>query len=196
MKYLTLGTEEIKDDLFRKVNDTDLKNSMKPTGGLWLTEYDENISNYNRWVDFVLCRPHILFYKNHQNNPFIQPCSVVSLRENSNLYVLHNDQTLDYLMKCFPLNNKFSYEELSKYYDGIYVNLGSLFMGKYNKEVLNSFSSFGVSSLILFNLDCIDYYQSGIVNIEPFDYEGGEYFDKKYQINVSSEKKKVLRKNV
>ena len=194
MKYLTVGTKDISEELFRPVTDTNLSKSMKPTGGLWFTEYDENIKNYNRWVDFMICRPHILFYKSQGSNPFVQPCSAVSLKSDSSLYVLHNDQTLDYLMKCFPLDGKFSYKELSKYYDGIYVNLGGLFLGKYDKDILKKFSSFDVSSLILFNTDCIDYYQSGDVYIEPFDYESGVDYASGYEIRLNSEKKKVLKK--
>ena len=156
MKYLTVGTKEIREDLFKKISDTNLNKSMKPQGGLWFTEYDENIGNYNSWIDFMMYRPHILFYKNRSDNPFIQPCSVVSLKKDAKLYALHNDQTLDYLMKCFPRDSKFSYEKLSNYYDGIYVNLNSLFLGKYDKNVLNKFSSFDVSSLILFNFSSLD----------------------------------------
>lgn len=193
MKYLTVGTKEIREDLFKKISDTNLNKSMKPQGGLWFTEYDENIGNYNSWIDFMMYRPHILFYKNHSDNPFIQPCSVVNLKKDTKLYALHNDQTLDYLMKCFPRDSKFSYEELSNYYDGIYVNLNSLFLGKYDKNVLNKFSSFDVSSLILFNLDCIRDYQSGDIYIEPFDYEGGEK-PLGYEIKLDSVKKKILKK--
>ena len=47
MKYLTVGTKEIREDLFKKISDTNLNKSMKPQGGLWFTEYDENIGNYN-----------------------------------------------------------------------------------------------------------------------------------------------------
>ena len=192
MKYLTVGTNEISEDKFRPIQDTDL-NDMKPVGGVWFTEYDENIKNYNSWVDFILCRPHILFYKSSGSNPFIQPCSLISLKKKCNLYALHNDQTLDYLMKCFPNGDKFSYEQLSQYYDGIYVNLFSLFRGKYDEKILSKFSSFGVSSLVLFNLNCIDYYQSGNVFIEPFDYESNEISDN-YEIKIDSTRKKVLKK--
>ena len=90
MKYLTVGTNEIRNDLFRDVKDTSLNKSMKPDGGLWLTEYDERMKHFNYWVDFMMVRPNILFYKSSSSNPFIQPCSLVSLNKDANLYVLHN----------------------------------------------------------------------------------------------------------
>lgn len=195
MKYLTVGTDEIREDLFKRVEDTDSKVSMKPRGGLWLTEHDENMPNFNRWVDFMLIRPSILFNKSVDGrNPFLQPCSVVTLENNCNLYVLHNEQSLDYLMKCFGSKDKISYEELSKYYDGIYVDIGGLFYSNYDKNVLNKFSSFDVNSLILFNLKCIDYYQSGKVVIEPFDPEDFYNIDRYYEIKYDNCKKKILKK--
>ena len=194
MKYLTVGTKNIREDLFKCIEDNDLSRSMKPRGGMWFTEYDENIKNYNRWVDFLMMRPNILFYKNKSDNPFIQPCSVISLREDVNLYALHNKATLDYLLKCFPYNDKFSYEELSRYYDGIYVDYGSLVHDNNSYDIISKFSSFDVSSLILFNLDCIDYYQSGNVNIEPFDIEDNNLYDRYYSIEIDKQKRKVLKK--
>ena len=127
MKYLTVGTDVIRQDLFREVKDTNLVNSMKPNGGLWLTDYDEKTQGWS-WIDFMMKHPHILFYKNQGESPWIQPCSLVTLKNNVHMYMLHNYQTLDYLMKCFSKGDKFSYEELSKYYDGIYVNYDGLMM--------------------------------------------------------------------
>ena len=194
MKYLTVGTDEIREDLLKRVEDTDLRSSMKPRGGLWLTEFDENLVNFNRWVDFMMLRPNILFHKNRGSNPFIQPCSIVTLNDDTNLYVLHNRESLDYLMKCFPYDGKFSYEDLSHYYDGIYVDLGGLYHSDYDKNVLSKFSSFDVNSLILFDLGCIDYYQSGSVVIEPFDPDDSYSHDRYYEINYNKEKKKVLKR--
>ena len=193
MKYLTVGTNEIEQGLFNEVKDTDLKSSMKPIGGLWLTEYNEQ-KQMCSWVDFMMKHSHILFYKSRGISPFVQPCSLVNLKNNSHIYVLHNYQTLDYLMKCFPKEDKFSYEELSKYYDGIYVNYDGLFLSKYDSNVLKKFSSFGVSSMVLFNLDCIDYYNSGQVLITPYDYESGMDMPSGYRVEIDNTKKKVLKR--
>ena len=53
--------------------------------------------------------------------------------------------------------------------------------------------TFCVDTLLLFNPYCIDYYQKGVVNIEPFDYE--EYVDEPiYEIKVDNVKRKVLKR--
>lgn len=188
MKYLTVGTNEIREDLFRNIEDTE---SIKPRGGLWLTEYDENIKDYNRWVDFILMHPNVLFYKTKDSSPWIQPCSIVSLGDDTKLFSLDSVEKLEYLMRHYPLvGERFSYQDLSKDYDGIYVDLGRFS----DSKKMNDFSSFGVSSFILFHLKCIDYYQAGNVIIEPFDFEDGLNFDRYYQIEYSNVKKKILKK--
>ena len=198
MKYLTVGTDEIRRDLFRNVETTELADSMKPAGGMWFSEY--NKSGSNEWVRFMMNHIYIWFYKNNNIrvngyvDPFAKPCSLVSLKNDVHLYTVHNSQSLDYLMKYFPANGKFSYEELSKYYDGVYVDLNRLFSLKdYDNDILKKFSSFGISSLVLFNLDCIDYYNSGKVILEPFDYEVGER-PQNYEIKIDDTKKKSLKR--
>ena len=196
-KYLTVGTKKIEEGLFRSVQDTALTNSMKPKGGLWLTEYNEDIQNYNHWVDFMLMHPNILFYKNKDGSVWEQPCSIVTLQDAANILFLDSKEQLDYLMKNYPYNqDKFSYEKLSQYFDGIFVDLGNLVHGRSGFDVWQKFSSFGVSSLVLFNLSCIDYYYSGDILIEPFDFENSSYHDRYYDINYQRDKKKVLKKNV
>ena len=50
MQYLTVGTREIKRELFREIEDTENTN-IKPRGGLWLTKYENE--HYNEWVDYI-----------------------------------------------------------------------------------------------------------------------------------------------
>ena len=92
---------------------------------------------------------------------------------------------------------KFSYVKLSKDYDGIYVDLRNLFRDNENYDTFKKFSSFGVNSLVLFHLDCIDYYYPGDVLIEPFDFEDGMNFDRFYEIQYKKDdmnKRKVLKR--
>lgn len=171
MSYLTVGTDTIYGDSFLPIQDSDLTGSIKPRGGLWLTEFDMRCSNYNSWVDFMVVHPYILFYKNKGRNPFQQPCSVVFLKENAPIFRLSTREDYQFLLMNYSDDvNKFSFERLSLDFDGVYVDILNL-----NRELeledFNLFSSFGVNSLILFSPECIDYYYSGVVQIEPFDYE-------------------------
>ena len=76
MEYLTVGTNEIKKDLFIPVKDN-TKNIFKPTGGLWLTKYDERYKNYNDWVDYLIIALVCLLN--------IRPTSQKSVKKTSNI---------------------------------------------------------------------------------------------------------------
>ncbi len=191
MKYLTLGTDTITEEKFREIKDREDK--IKPTGGLWLTEQTEGV-NYNQWIDFIIWRKHLLYYKyNKGTSIWTQPCSIVTLKDNSNIYQVREKEHLDILLKNYPKDWKFSYQELSKDYDGLFIKFISFPTEKYTEPMRSELETFCVDTLLLFNPHCIDYYQKGVVNIEPFDYE--EHVDEPiYEIKVDNVKRKVLKR--
>ena len=187
MQYLTVGTSEIREDLFCKIEDT---GTIKPKGGLWLTIYDPRYKNYNAWVDFILDDPITFFYKNRGTSIWEQPCSVVTLKEDARIFELDSQESLTLL------NEKYagSYDLLSKDYDGMFVHMLGLIGDVNDARLREQVLRFGVDSLVLFNLSCIDYYQSGIVAIEPFDYEYGAVEMTSYEIKYEDAKKKIRKK--
>ena len=188
MKYLTVGTSEIKDELFRNIEDTEASN-IKPRGGMWFTKYENE--HYNEWVDYILEDPVALYYKSTGSSIWKQPCSLVTLKDSANILMLNNKEILDYLKANYPLaDDKFSYEALSHIYDGIFVDMYKLMRNNGDMRLYK----FAVNSLILFNLDCIDYYQPGIVDIEPFDFEYGFCEAPIYNIKCEDTKKRILKK--
>lgn len=194
MEYLTVGTNNITYEQFKEIEDTKT-DIMKPNGGIWLTEYNPLYKNYNLWVDFILDNPNLLFYKNRSSNIWQQPCSIVTLKSDTNIFNLDDYDSWKYLHDKFPLNSqKFSYEKMTKIYDGIYVDVTKLFKRNLDDNLFKFIRQYGVSSLLLFNLDCIDYYQSGSVNIEPFDFEYQAYDVISYEISYDDIKKRILKK--
>ena len=192
MQYLTVGKRDFVYDSFRGVEDTD-ENSLKPVGGVWLTQY--NNQYYNEWVEFILDDPVLLVYKNKGSSIWKQPCSLVTLKESANIFNLANQNDLDYLKQRYPLpGDKFSYKAMSSIYDGIFVNMYSLLRDVKDKGTRERLYKFGVNSLNLFNLDCIDYYQSGFVLIDPFDFEFGCVEAPSYEISIDDTKKRILKK--
>lgn len=192
-KYLTVGTDEIRRNLFVPVSDVNAHSEVKPSGGLWLTDFDTNIPNYNNWVNHLLySKMSVFFYKNRNSNPFKQPCCVVTLKEDANIFQLKSREGYQFLLDKFP-NGKggFSYERISEKYDGIYVDL-THFLYSMDIDEARKFYSFDVNTLILFNCDCIDHYYSGVVDIVPFDPTevwAIEWFD--YVIKWDGEKRYV-----
>ena len=136
MQYLTVGKRDFVYDSFRGVEDTD-ENSLKPVGGVWLTQY--NNQYYNEWVEFILDDPVLLVYKNKGSSIWKQPCSLVTLKESANIFNLANQNDLDYLKQRYPLpGDKFSYKAMSSIYDGIFVNMYSLLRDVKVKDYISS----------------------------------------------------------
>lgn len=190
MKYLTVGTDEITEEKFRAIQDR--KDNIKPTGGLWLTE-QKNI-NYNKWVDFILYRRYLFFYKyyNKYYNWNI-PCCLATLRDKTNIFDLNSKKQLQFLMENYKSDdNLLKFEELSKSYDGIFINYLAMMRKEIDSELSKKFQTFAVDTLLLFNLNCIDFYQKGEVIIEPFDPDV-ELDEPSYKINIE-EKKRVLKR--
>jgi len=205
MKYLTVGTKELKNNMLYEVEDVENFNALKPRGGLWLSEQNENLT-YNRWIDYLIEHPYTLRRKSKNNEIFIQPCTLVSLKEVAKIFRLETPEQYAYLINNYPHNSgkKFSYEDLSVDYDGIFVNIDTLTRLTSDWVLKENLDRFSINSLILFNLDCIDYYQSGEVHINPFKLEDDEdyYYDLKnnlaeynYEIKIEDEKKKIEIKN-
>lgn len=188
-KYLSVGTNLIKNELFREIQDSSKSGSIKPSGGFWLTEFNKDFPKYNSWVDYILyIYPYVLFYKTNGNNPFKQKCVLVTLKDCANIYNLSNLQEYNYLLDNYSVNEEISFRKLSDDYDGVYVDLSSLLKCLDSKDYAKV-RSFGVNTLLLFNLGCIDYYHPGIVDIAEFDYEYIEYTSFiDYEIKLDSKK--------
>lgn len=167
LTYLSVGTAKILPELFKPIKN----GNPKPTGGIWATKQNLDLLNYNDWVDFLSWNPSILFYKSKSENPFIIPAVLITLNENAKVFNLGTKADLEYLKETFKTeDNWIDFEKMSLIYDAIYVNLESLYREVGNDEQ-NKLKQYAVSSLILFNLNCIDYYRSATVEIEPYDYE-------------------------
>lgn len=193
MKYLTVGTRELREDLLYKIEDIEDISHIKPRGGLWLTKQYDDCKTFNEWVDYIIENPRILCLKNKSPYIFTQPCSLVTLKEDAKVFNLNTMDKFKELIRKYPYENtKFSYEELSKDYDGIYVDIHGVIRDEKREKIVDQFRRFSIDSLILFNLDCIDYYQSGNIEIEPFDLEFPTY-DYYYEINIEDERKRVIK---
>ena len=198
-----LIVDKIDLDNFYQIEDRNDQNNIKPVGGLWLTEYDESITNYSLWLDFMLEKKYLFFQKSkNQDDPWNRPCILVTLKENARIFNLDSKEKYDYLLKKYPLNeNAFSYEKLKEEYDGIYVNLFEIIKSTNDYKTKQQFNTYGVNSLSLFNDKCIEYYQKGNIEIERFDPDDFSFFDYYYKIKINKEKNKpnskvkILKRN-
>ena len=187
MKYLSIGTDKLFADLHQPIKN----GNIKPTGGLWATQYDANNPNYNIWLKYLSTNTHILFYKRPNTNPFLLPGAFITLKDDANIYNLTNIYKLEFLKKNYPDGNDWiDFEKLSADFDGIYIDIPAIYPEAQfdDKKRIGCFS---VNTLIIFDLKCIDYYQSAQIDIDPFDYEFERHFET-YRISVANEKKLVV----
>lgn len=185
MNYLSIGTNTLAKELFLNIKNTD---GIKPTGGLWATKQGENLPSYNEWVDYLCTNPHLLFYRQYEN-PFYLQGVYLTLKPTTNLFIIDSTQKIDFLKKHYPLNNWIDYEKISKDYDGIFINISSFknINDNFYKEIINQFS---VSTLILFNLDCIKHYQKASIDLSHIDLYNTHKFPE-YHITIDEEKHQI-----
>lgn len=183
MTYLTIGTNYISSELFQEIKNT---NTPKPYGGIWATKQNPIYHSYNEWMDYLCQNPHIIYYKNY-DNPYSLDAVLITLKEDAKIYTIENINDLNNLKKNYPHNGWINYELLANYYDGIYIDLKSI-KNEVNSDDFQKLKTFSVNTLILFNLQCIKYYQQANINISYNTIS--EYYininDKKEYINTPS----------
>ena len=94
MKYLTVGTKELKNNMLYEVEDVENFNALKPRGGLWLSEQNENLT-YNRWIDYLIEHPYTLRRKSKNNEIFICNARHESLINSAYNSIVNAIKTLD-----------------------------------------------------------------------------------------------------
>lgn len=187
-KFFTLGTNYISTSLFFPIKDT--LNCSKPMGGLWLTKYYEEYPNFNEWLDFLETKPSYFLAKYSLSSP----AAIVTLKNNAQIFMLDSKEKLDYLKQKYPAPNFFSYELLSKDYDGIYFKIFEI----NDNNIINAFS---VNSLILFNLDVIAYYTQAKVMMDSDFLENPESSytiipqEKQFKVDNSSIYQQFIKSN-
>ena len=186
MEYLTVGTNEIKKELFVPVEDRE-PGVHKPRGGMWFTKHRPEYPNYNDWVEYLVYNPDTFLYKS-KGNIWEQPISVIGLDSGIKIFTLNDLEKYQYLLSHYTLDkDRFSYAKLSEEYDGIFVDT----YGSFETNASSLVKQYSVPTLLLFNLDHIDYYYPGKVSIEPFDFEFDEEACRNYTITYDKVKRKV-----
>ena len=201
--YLTVGLDNLDKKYFDPIDNSVF---FKPICGLWATKQKDDIINYNEWMDYLVNKDTSTFFYKYQNYNFNIPAVFFTLKKQSKIYYIKSIKDLLSIMSAFP-NKKdtwwhykskipnlyyIDYEKVSNLYDGVFFDITSLFEEAQGdllieKDIINSFS---VNTLILFNLDCIEYYQQTTIEVTPFecDYKKSRINCK---INISDEKQFV-----
>ena len=171
-EYIMIGTKTLSKDIFRNILRPLDNQTFKPTGGLWASDYYPYI--ISSWFDYLRNNPDLLYYKN------IYAASLFTLKDNANILLIDSKKVLQEIVIKYPsyshlLNNNYiskdsiNYELLSRDYDGIYLDYNKLFICNYSPII----RAWNVNTLLLFNLDVLDKYQSISIDFHSpsnFDY--------------------------
>ena len=181
-QYITIGNPIISKDLFRNILRPLDNFSFKPTGGLWASEFISNFNKISPWYDYLKEAKSIATYMLQYKD--LKLASIFTLKENANILIIYSVNQILELSKKYPsyhhilTNNNniiFDFEEISRKYDGIYLNYNNLLY----QTTINTFDSWNVNTLLIFNLDCIKEYQTVKINIDFEDYDPLPYIDDK-----------------
>lgn len=186
-QYVTVGTETISSNIFRKILRPLNNYTFKPTGGLWAAEF--NKYSISDWYEYMLTKDSYL-----QALKSFKVAAVFTLKDAAKILTIDSCNQIKELAKkypsyhhilglCEPLTTKnkiFDFEELSRDYDGVYVDYYKInFSGE-----IETFKTWSVNTLLLFNISCIESYQSiDIIPQNPFDSE-----DLPKIVNISNNK--------
>lgn len=180
-EYITIGTKNIAEDIFRKILRPLDINFYKPNGGLWSSEFISRIYCISEWHDYLLYEDQeTASYKN------INAGAIFTLKNNAKILNIDSEEKIIELSQKYPSwhyilthydnpeLNIIDFETLSKDYDGVEVSINKL---GYNKPGL-TFNSWSVNTLLLFNLNCIEKYQSVDIEVSLFNYDKRPYISK------------------
>ena len=180
-EYVTIGTKNIAEDIFRKILRPLDINFYKPNGGLLSSEFISRIYCISEWHDYLLYEDQeTASYKN------INAGAIFTLKNNAKILNIDSEEKIIELSQKYPSwhyilthydnpeLNIIDFETLSKDYDGVEVSINKL---GYNKPGL-TFNSWSVNTLLLFNLNCIEKYQSIDIEVSLFNYDKRPYISK------------------
>ncbi len=163
--YIMIGSKIITKELFRPILRPLDNYSTKPSGGFWACEY-KDLFRISDWFSLLLSDPDIRKYKN------IKYATLFSLKQTAKILNINTKEQVEYLQAKYPSQHHqmfsyknineipIDYEKLSTLYDGLYVDIYKLSSYK----ATETFKNWDINSLVLFNLDCIDKYQSMNIN--------------------------------
>lgn len=174
-QYVTVGTETISSNIFRKILRPLNNYTFKPTGGLWASEFNKYM--VSDWYEYIIYEGSYL-----QAIKNITLAAVFTLKDAAKILTIDSCNQIKELAKkypsyhhilglCEPLTTKnkiFDFEELSREYDGVYINYYGI---NFSREI-ETFKNWSINTLLLFNIDCIEKYQSiNIMPQNPYDSE-------------------------
>lgn len=164
-QYIMIGAPTITKEIFRNILRPLNNYGFKPNGGFWASELISYRYTISDWFTYLQYEGTSI--ARHKN---LNESNIFTLKEDAKILIINTVEKVLELAEQYPSyhhilgyfkniserNTIFDYEKLSQKYDGIYIDF-NYFQNQFRTDV---FDSFGSNSLLLFNLDCIQSYQT------------------------------------
>ena len=175
MEYISLGTDILLEEYFYQIVNSD--RLVKPAGGLWTSDFFA--SSFNEWLDYITNKPMYYTHYTLRDNPFKIKCVIVSLKEGTRIFDMSDNEAIQELEGKYHLD----FEKLAEDYDGLYINPYIMF--RVNSEHREEYKRlYSVKTLCLFDLEKVQEYKKGMIDVEPFDYTDSCRNEVFYETNV------------
>lgn len=168
--YLSVGTDYLDKNKFQEIENSF---GFKPNYGIWATKQHLDAMSYNPWVDYLLNKDNRTFFLKYGNfEDYRIPAVLFSLKPTANIFYIRSKDDLNHLSAFYPSKHAsffIDFEKLAQDFDGIYFNIKQLSSEISENMVLKEtvLKPISVNTLLLFNIDCIDFYQKAAVVISP-----------------------------
>ena len=112
IKYITIGTPTLSNDIFRNILRPLNNYGFKPTGGLWASEYILPYSRICPWYDYLLDAKSLAAYISKYRD--LTTGAIFTLKESANILTINNFEQIISLSKKYP-----SCHHILNYYQNI-----------------------------------------------------------------------------
>lgn len=158
-EFLVIGKSEIDPSAFKDISNDDL-NFSKPKGGLWSCIYNKDV--ISEWVEFCY---------NEMSNRLNKDCVKFRLKSDIKVFLLDSSDKLKFLLGRYPreIPKEFlpfestvylDFEKMKEDYDAFFLDndwfKSFRMMDRESFMYYLLFEGWDVSSLILFNLNCVE----------------------------------------
>lgn len=193
-EYVMIGSPIITKEIFRNLLRPLNNYSFKPSGGFWSAKYLGGCMHISDWYDYLEDADFIAMQKNLKDGV------VFKLKKDTKVLTISTKEDIKKLAKKYPSyhhilnyngeypnnnNLTFDFEELKKEYDALYVNYNLLYNFLSNNKI-ESFKSWSINTMLLLNLDCIDYYKTIEIVRDKIEATGRIFI---YAVDINKDKK-------
>ena len=189
-EYVSIGVgkKNLSKEKFQSVKNW----QVKPEHALWTSTYFGNEQTGTcEWLDYV-CDPYRDGQTMYGEENWVE-AAIIKFKPDTRIFFINS---IDDIKPFMDENYVVDYETIAKSYDVAFVSCYALCNSSDDPRFISLAKKFSVSSQIVFNLNCIDYYHPGLARIErSYNYLDNCYIERGNEIKYIEPNIKRTRTN-